>query len=483
MAEETKNEIKNVVKVADAGPCRKKVSIEVPEDAIKEVVADQYKELRQEAVLPGFRKGRTPIRLLEKRFGKDINEQTKLKLLADATEKAIEENKLDTLGEPEINPEDHTLPESGSFSFEFEVNVRPEFDLPDFKAIKLEKPAIEVKDEEIEERLESLLNNFGEMADREEDAGIEEGDMAVADVVVTPEGEEAITVEDTDVSVKNDGFCGKVPVADLGDQLVGAKVGDEKSFSTEVPETFFNKDLAGKKCDVKVTVKKITFRKPAELNDELFDKLGLDDETALREKITDMLEDEKERAAQNEMGETIRKYLLDNTSFDLPEDVVAEQTDSLVKRQYSRLLMEGLEADELQKKTEELQTASQEEAKDNLKSFFIMDKVAQDLEVEVAPEEINGYIAQMAMYRQMRPEKMREQLLRDGSLTQFTMQAREQKCIEKIIEMNLGGDDAKEEKAEAKSEEKPKAAKKTTKKATKKAAPKKKAEEAEKTEE
>ncbi len=458
--EEVKEEIKNIVTIDEVGPCRKKVTVEVPQEAIKDIIADQYKDLRKEAVVPGFRKGRTPLRLLEKKFGKDINEQTKLKLLADATEKAIGDNNIDTLGEPNINPEDFKMETGASFKFDFEVNVRPDFELPALDAIKIEKPDVEVTDAQVDERISALTINFGEMAEREAGAAVEAGDTVVADVVVTPEGGEAVTVEGTDVLVNNGGFCAKVPVNDLSDQLAGAKAGEVKSFSTTVDEKFFNKDFAGKKCDINVEVKKIQYRKPAELNEELFDKLGLEDLAALKDRIRELLEDENERKAHSDMAETIREYLLANTSFEMPQDIISEQAESTMKRQYTRLLMEGLDAQELQRKTEELQTTSQEEAQNTFKSFFIMDKVAQKLEVEVSEEEINGYISQIAMYRGSRPEKIRGELLRDGSLTQFTMQAREQKCIEKIIEMNLpkAGDEV------ADSDEKPQAKKSKAKK-------------------
>lgn len=444
--EEKKDETKNIVTVEQIGPCRKKVTIEVPEEEIKDIVASQYKDLRKEAVIPGFRKGRTPLRLLEKRFGKDINEQTKLKILADATEKALEEHKIDTLGDPDINHEDYTLPESGSFTFSFEANVRPEFDLPALDKIKIEKPVFEVTDERVEERLASIRKNFGKLEARQEGQGAEEGDTIVADVVITPEGEESINVEGTDVIVKDSGFCAKVPVEDLGKQLVGTKAGEEKTFSTQVPEDFFNKELAGKKCEVKVSVKEVKYLKEAELNEELFDKLGVDDADALKERITDLLEDQNEKQAREAMSQTITDYLLDNTSFDMPESIITEQADSIVKRQYTRLLMQGLSEEELKRKTEELQTSSKDEAYKTFKSFFIMDKLANEFDIEVTQEEINGYIAQVAMYQGSRPEKIREQLLRDGSLTEFTVQAREWKCIDKLIEMNLPKEEKPEEK-------------------------------------
>ena len=119
-----KTKFKNTVTIEDAGPCRKKVIIEVPAESIAATLDDQYKELGHDTVVPGFRKGRAPRRLLEKRFGKDINSQTKLKLLSDASEAAIKDNELDTLGEPDIDHEKIELPETDPMKFDFEIDVR-----------------------------------------------------------------------------------------------------------------------------------------------------------------------------------------------------------------------------------------------------------------------------------------------------------------------------------------------------------------------
>ena len=123
-------EFPNTVTIEDAGPSKKKILIEIPAEAIKHTIDEQYEELRKEAVLPGFRKGRAPRRLLERRFGKETTEQIKLKLLADASKSALEDSELQTLGDPNIDFENIELPAEGPMKFEFDVEVRPEFKLP-----------------------------------------------------------------------------------------------------------------------------------------------------------------------------------------------------------------------------------------------------------------------------------------------------------------------------------------------------------------
>ena len=154
--EQQKLAVSNTVSVADAGPCRKKVEVEIPEDTIKKATDDQYETLQRDAMSPGFRKGRAPRRLLEKRFGKDTSEQIKLKLLADATEAALKDQKIDYLREPDIDFEKVELPADGPLKFDFEVEVRPEFDLPHLEGIEITKTKTAITDGRIDREIEQL---------------------------------------------------------------------------------------------------------------------------------------------------------------------------------------------------------------------------------------------------------------------------------------------------------------------------------------
>ena len=164
------------------------------------------------------------------------------------------------------------------------------------------------------------------------------------------------------------------------------------------------------------------------------------------------------------MSEQIYKHLLDNTKFDLPLDIVARQAGTILQRQYISLLQKGLSRQQVEEQMEQLRAGSEDQAKEQLKTFFIMDKVADKFEIEVTEEEINGHIAQLAVQRGQRPEKMKEQMERDGSLAQFRMDIRQNKCINQLLESA----DITETQGPA-PEEEPEKAKKAAKK-TKKAA-------------
>jgi trigger factor len=459
---------KNTVKIEEAGPCKKKVIIEVPRETISKATDAQYETLRKEALVPGFRKGRAPRRLLEKRFGKDIGEQTKLKILADASESAVKDNKLDILREPEIDYEKIELPADGPLKFEFEVEVRPEFELPKLEGIPVDKPKLVVTDGLVEREIEMLCKYAGTWTPKE-NGKVEPDDQVVADVMLNIEGQEQ-KVDNTELYARPNGFVADVPVEKLDEIMIGAKGGDVKTTEVEVPKTFFREELRGKKVDIKITIKDIKWLKPAELNQDTISKCGVATEEELRKAIREKLQSRLEGQAKNDMAEQIYKYLLDSISFELPVGVIADQAVTMLRRQYINLMMQGIDREQIDKNIEQLKSSTEQQAKEQLKAFFIMDKVAEKLDIKTTDEEVNGHIAQLAIQKHVRPERMKEEMQRDGSLVQFTLQVREQKCITKLLELaKITEVEPKAEKHKVEAPKHKKTAEKTPEKPAKKA--------------
>lgn len=447
----------NVVTIEEVGPCKKKVMIEVPEEAIKNATDEQYNTLRKDALVPGFRKGRAPRRLLEKRFGKETAEAIKLKLLASASESAIKDNELDVLGEADIDHEKIKLPETGPMKFDFEVEVRPTFDLPPLEKIPVTRTKLEVTDEQIDRDIDQLRRWSGVWTPRKE-GGVELEDQIIADVWMKStqaaeaeegkqkakekakeEAEEEIEeqeekLDNVEIFVRPNGFVDKVPVEKLDELLIGAKAGDDRETTVDVPKTYFREQYRGKKVELRITVKDIKWLKPAELNENFLRAHDAGDEDELREKIRDRLQSRLEQQARTEMTQQIYQHLLDNTDFDLPLNIVAEHSTMLLQRQYTSLLLRGLRREQIDEHMDRLRASSEQQAEEQVKTFFIMDAVAKKLEIEASEEEINGHIAQLAIDRGQRPERMREQMERDGSLDTFKLQVRENKCIAKLLE-------------------------------------------------
>ncbi len=346
--------------------------------------------------------------------------------------------------------------------------MRPEFELPELEGIPVEKKKLEVTDEQIEREIDQLRKYSGLWAPK--DGAVEVDDRIIADVVLKTEGlEEAEKLDNVGVMVRPGGFVGAVPVEKLDELLAGAKAGDERQIDVEVPRTYFREEYRGKKVDVTITVKEIKFLRPAELDKDFLARFGVEDENDLKERMRDQLQSRLESQVRAEMTAQLSRYMLENTSFELPLDIVGDQANMLLQRQYVNLLRQGLSREQIEEQTEKLRSVSEEQSREQLKTFFIMDKVAKKLEIDVTDEEVNGYIAQLAIQQGQRPEKMREQMARDGSLGQFRRQVREDKCVARLLEsakVTQAGPEGTPEKQAGVAE---KSAKKTTKKTLMKA--------------
>jgi trigger factor len=478
MAEETqqeKSELKNTVTIEEVGPCKKKILVEIPAEKIKQITDEQYSELGRKTVVPGFRKGRAPRRLLEKRFGKETSEQIKLKLLADASDSAMKDNKLDVLGEPNIDYEKIALPEEGPMKFDFEVEVRPQFELPGLEGIPLERPKPQITDEQIDSEIARLCRYAGIWMPRKENEAVEAEDQIIADVVLKVQDvEEEEKHDNIEIYVRQVGFVGPVPVEKLDKLLVGAKAGDTRHTALEIPKTFFKEQYRNKKIDVAITLKDIKYLKPADIDENFFRSCGVESEKELREQIRTSLHTRLERQIRLGMAEQVYKYMLEKTDFELPTDVAAAYSTTLLKRQYVNLLSRGLPREQLEEQMDQLKAGSEQRAKEQLKAFFIMDKVAEKLQVQVGDEELNGQIAALAAQQGQRPERLHHEMERNGSLEQFRQQIRDEKCVEKILESAKVTEVEPKKAAEAApKEEKPTRTAKKTAKSTDKTAEKK----------
>ncbi|MBX3438304.1 MAG: trigger factor, partial [Planctomycetaceae bacterium] len=169
-----------VVAIEEIGPCKKHVRVTVPRESIDRVQRDAVGDLMESAEVPGFRKGHVPEKLIERRFKDEISDQVKQKVLLRSLEQLAEDEDLDPINEPNIDFSSIDIPEEGDFEYEFDIEVRPEFDLPDYKGLQIERPVREITDEDVDAYLQEYLEQYGHQEPLEESASL--GDIVVASV-------------------------------------------------------------------------------------------------------------------------------------------------------------------------------------------------------------------------------------------------------------------------------------------------------------
>ena len=451
----------NAVDVQDAGTLKKKITITVPRARIDAKYDEMFGELGRSAQVPGFRIGRVPRRLIEKRFGKEVAEDVRNAMIAEAVAPAIEKVGLKTLGEPEIDLEAITLPDQGDLSFSFEVEVMPEFDLPAMEGIDVRKPKLAMTDQRVEEYLQQI--RLSRAHHEQTDKSAAEGDVVLAGARIGGEGLTPLERHGLTLRVAPGQIEG-LPLVDLGKALVGSKAGSTVTLTVQAGDAHPNKDWAGKTLTVTLTVSQVRRRVLPEVDQAFAASMGFQTLAEFRGHIRQRLAHRLEAETRQSMRDQVCKYLLDHTEVGLPEGATARATGRLLQRRVVDLMYRGVSAEQIQEHLTELQAGASEQAKERVKLSFILAKIAEQQEVGVEEGEVNAAIAQLAVEQNRRPDRLRQELAQDGTLSALEDSLRENKVLDnllakaKIVEVAPGEEKpaAKPPKAEAK---KPKAAK------------------------
>jgi trigger factor len=422
------------VRIEDAGPGAKKVSVEIPHDRIVSELDKQYKDLRKEAALPGFRIGHAPQKLIEKRFSADVKEQVRRALISESYGQAVEKNNLQVIGEPDFeNPDAIKLPEDDSaMSYSFTVEVQPDFTLPDLTGLKVRKPKIEIKEENVDQAMLNLREGQGALVPVE-DRGLEAGDFLTADVHAKVDGKVVAHRHDAEIVVRPGRVLG-IQIDDLVNHLAGLKPGETRSFTVKAPDTHPSEEIRGKDVEIEVALKDFKKLELAEVNQAFLEDLGFENETELRAALREQMVEKITQDVQQALREQVSKHLLDNVQLDLPAKLSEKQANRVVQRRAMDLLNRGLPQDQILANVEALKAGAQEEAVRELKGFFILQKLAEQQGVDIDEAELNGRIAMLAAQQGQRPEKLKQTMTKDGSLSTLYVQMREQKAIDKVLE-------------------------------------------------
>lgn len=420
------------VKVEDVGPGAKRVSIEVPQERIASELEKQFKELRQQAAIPGFRPGHAPQKLIRKRFSNDVKDQVRRSLISESYEQAVEKNKLQVIGEPVFeNLDDIKLPDDGPMNYSFTVEVQPEFQLPDLSNLKVKKPKIEIKDENVDQAMENLREQQG-MLVPVEDRGVEPKDHLTADVHLKVDGNVVAHQHDAQLVVRP-GRIAEIPVEDLDTQLGGVKGGETRTIVARAPENHPIEQLRGKDVEIEIAVKDIKKMELVDVTPEFLHDLGFETEQELRQALREQMTEKINYDVQQAMREQVHRYLLDNTNFELPTSLSEKQTDRIISRRAVDMRMRGIPQEQVEMNIERLRRGAQNEAVRELKLFFVLEKLATEQNVDLDEAELNGRIATMAVQSGRRPEKLKQEMAKDGSLAALYLQMREQKAIDQVL--------------------------------------------------
>jgi trigger factor len=405
------------VTIENVAPCRKKLRVAVNAERVAGTRAEILQEFRKHAVIPGFRPGKAPEPMVDKRYAHEIDEELRKRIIPDTYREALAENKLRAIGYPEVESVEYKPGQP--LVYTAAVDTAPEFQLPKYNNIPLKKQEKTVSDEDVSKAIDALREQQAEFI-AAEGRPVRTGDFAVISYSGVADGK-PITELAPDVKtlgenknfwllIQSDsflpGFC---------DQLLGAQAGEKRQVLVDFPADFPQKPLAGRKATYFVDVTAIKEKKVPELNDDLAKKIGVDTAEKLREEVRKSLNAERESQVKAELRKQIVDYLLREVEFDLPESLVAQETRSIVYDVVRENSLRGVGKEILDQKKNEIFGYATKSAKDRLRSSFILDAIAQAEGIKVENHEVEERVAQLAQRYRVTPAKLKAQLAeRDG---------------------------------------------------------------------
>jgi trigger factor len=389
------------VSVSEKGPWQKVLTIEVPPEDLESAFNAVVEEFRSRAALPGFRKGHAPRNMLELQFGHSMEQEVLERVVRQSYERALRESELIPIVPPTIGKIDF---ERGKpLSYEAHVEIRPEVTVRDYEGLELASRPVAVTEEEVTKAVEELRDRTAEWVPVEREAG--DGDAVLVDYVrLNAKGKPIHRSEQKDALVEL-GAKGLLP--EFRQNLVGAKEGERKSFAVQYPADFGNEELRGKSATFSLQVRGVRERRVREL-DEAFarDIMGMRDLAELRSRVRLNLEGEQRLKHAREEEEALVDQLVERNPFPLPEGMMREYLDELLRR------LKSEDREWAPEEAERMRAEYRPMAERRMRRELLLDAVARQVPVEVSEEEVDQLL-RGASETDMPPPEV-ERLLRDS---------------------------------------------------------------------
>ena len=406
------------VDVEDVSSCRKVLVVDVPTESVMTEYDDVVVAYRKVAKIPGFRKGKAPLDVVERRHAKDITEDTKERLVPRFYQEALEKKQIKPVAL--LNVSDVVLDKNKGMSFKVTLDVAPEFRLPKYKKISLKRNSAAVDDQEVDEAFDRFLDNFARFEDVV-DRPAREGDLVVIDYEGTCDGKPVSEIAGDCAGLGD----GKDFMAMVGEPeflpgfskgMQGAAVGEQRTIDIEFPDDYHVPAVAGKHASYAIAVKGVREKAPPELNEEFFKRFDVASKDELMGKIRSDLEKAAEDRQKATLKDDVAKFLLSKVDCELPASIVKQEHDASVQSIIRRNIMNGVSKEELEANKDSIFASVAEGSKDRVKLSYILARIAEDAGIEVKDDEVDAHINEMAPQYRMSPAQLRAEIEKKGGM-------------------------------------------------------------------
>ena len=424
------------VTVENLAPCKKLVRVEVEAQKVDEAFEKVTKDFQRQASLPGFRPGKAPRDMVVRKYGKDIEGEVKNTLLSDSYKKAVEEQKLDVLGQPDI--EEIQFSRGQPFQFAATVETAPEFELPEYKGIPVKREAQTVTDEDIARALEALRQPRTTFNKVERPA--QNGDIVVVNYTGTCDGKPITEIAPTAKGLTEQKnfwveIGAKSFIPGFDDQLLGAAAGDKRTVNVDFPADFVTPQLAGKKGVYETEVVEVKEKVLPAIDDAFALQYGAENLEKLRAGVRRDLENELSYKLNRDVRNQLIRSLLNRVNFELPETSVAHETRNVVYDLVQENAKRGVSRETIEQQKDQIYNAAAQGAKERVKVSFLLQKIAEKEDIKVSQEEIAHRINHLAGMYQIPADKFLKDLQKRNGLIEIYDQIMNEKVLE-LLQQN-----------------------------------------------
>jgi len=400
--------------------CVATLRVEIPAEKVQGERDQIVRSYATKAKIPGFRPGKAPRAIIEKRFEKDIAGDLHGRLVNEAFDEALKRENLKVLDFG--NPEDITDRADGGISFVAKITLAPEVQLPEYKGVTVTVPPLTVPEEDLQAQLESLRERFADFKDIEGRAAAM-GDFAVIDYASTVDGrptDEYLGKPAGYLSGRGDFWVRldeKAFLPGFAAQLAGMSPGDSRGITITLPEDFPVAELRNREMLFSVTLKELKEAELPALDDELANRLAPGKTLAeITDIIRENMQHERKRRIEDMKVNQIVAHFNSQVDFELPDDLVTRETQSQADAMVSRGVQAGMSEQEIESQQDEIFASAGQQAVANLRTNFLLQEIARAENITVSDAELVNHLAQLAQSRKVAPKKLIKDMQKAGRL-------------------------------------------------------------------
>jgi trigger factor len=424
------------VEIKDAGPCKKHVKVTIAEEAIRARFDEKFTDLVRNATgfVNGFRPGKAPRKMIERRYRPEVSAEIKSEVLMASLEQLAEEQQISPLAPPELDPATIVVPEAGPFVYEFSIEVRPEFDLPSYKGLKLRRPTHTFTDSDVEKTAKRLLEPYGKVVPKPgKTPAVASDDVIVADVTIVRDGKDLNTIPDVTVKVENRLALADGVAEEFGKQITGAKPGDSRTVDITLSQEIANEALRGQKVQAAFKVKEVKVIEQPELSPEILAAFGVRSADQFQELVRSRLDRQLEYVQRQSARAEVLKTLAANANWDLPQDLLRRQARRTLARRVMEMKQSGMTEEQIAGRQRVLQNDAIRTTAAALKEHFVLQKIAELEKIEIQDADIENEIEAIAERAGESYRKVKARLEKDDLIEALATELLERKALDLVL--------------------------------------------------